>query len=438
MGWAAWAGLAEQGKAAGAGSRARWAARLGGLVHALAQLVPKAASEALPAAIRRAAERSRPLAPEGIPAPRRVKAGPAARRRGGEGADAGSVCPDLQVPCGQLCIEVLTSAANCGACNNACPARATCVAGKCVCPEGETSCDGKCVDMQTSTEHCGACGVSCRGGTCTKGECACPKGNVNCEGQCVDLTTSAAHCGSCVTACANNHICAAGLCTCATGLNECGETCVDVLKDKANCGECDKACPADKVCAGGTCVCAPGQTECSGKCTDLARDAAHCGTCTNACMGAIPCLKGICGCPAGQELCGTTCVDLSNDPAHCGSCVNACATAQFCTDGKCLKSPCDGLCTGAEQVLLAADGFREENFGTTEHCYEVQSYEPTETNPRIICWNFSSSRTLIVNGAVIPCTADAGQPLTKKRAGGYCVQVGRGGNVDAGFLFPIK
>jgi hypothetical protein len=250
--------------------------------------------------------------------------------------------------------------------------------------------------------------------------------------------TSAAHCGSCDTACANNHICAAGACTCATGLNECNETCVDVLKDKANCGECDKACSADKVCTGGTCVCATGQTECDGKCVDLTKDAAHCGTCANACMSGMPCLKGICGCPTGQELCGTTCVDLSSDPAHCGSCVNACPMGQFCTDKKCLKSPCDGLCTGAELVPLSADGFREENFGTNPHCYEVQGYEPTETNARIVCWNFATGRTLSVNGATIPCTADKGEALATKRAGGYCVQVGRGGNTDAGFLLPMK
>lgn len=91
-----------------------------------------------------------------------------------------------------------------------------------------------------------------------------------------------------------------------------------------------------------------------------------------------------------------------------------------------------------EPVTLGSDGFRKEGFGTGAHCYEVRGYEPTETSPRIVCWNFAGDRSLKVNGATVACVQNEGVPLMKKRADGYCVQVGAGNAADAGFLLPTR
>jgi hypothetical protein len=96
------------------------------------------------------------------------------------------------------------------------------------------------------------------------------------------------------------------------------------------------------------------------------------------------------------------------------------------------------LCTNPEAVTLGTDGFRKENFGTGEHCYEVRGYDPTETKSRLVCWNFASDRTLKVNGMTAPCLQGAAYALTAKRADGFCVQIGMGNGADAGFLFPIR
>jgi hypothetical protein len=66
----------------------------------------------------------------------------------------------------------------------------------------------------------------------------------------------------------------------------------------------------------------------------------------------------------------------------------------------------------------------------------VRGYEPTATNPRIVCWEFAAGRTLRVNGGLVPCLVDQGYALTSERAGGYCVQVSAGGNSFAGILLP--
>ena len=86
----------------------------------------------------------------------------------------------------------------------------------------------------------------------------------------------------------------------------------------------------------------------------------------------------------------------------------------------------------------ADDGFREDPLGTSGRCFEVQNYEPTETNRRIVCWNFQNGRTLKVNGTSVACLTGAGVALGEPRAGGYCVQVGSGQASYAGILLPTK
>jgi hypothetical protein len=149
-------------------------------------------------------------------------------------------------------------------------------------------------------------------------------------------------------------------------------------------------------------------------------------------------MGGKCGCEPDQTLCGTECVDLDSDPDHCGGCNDACPTGEFCTARQCLASPCDGICNNPTNVSSSGDGFRVEPLGTAAGCYEVRRYNPTQTEPRIVCWEFQAGRTLRVNGQSTQCLSGAGAPLPGVRADGYCVQVGAGGAEFAGILFPTR
>jgi hypothetical protein len=229
----------------------------------------------------------------------------------------------------------------------------------------------------------------------------------------VNLDVSYDNCGTCATSCINNQVCDDGECTCLPEQTDCDGTCADLEQDEKHCGDCDTECISNKICDDGECTCLPEQTDCDGTCADLTSDKAHCGSCGTACGNTELCVNGRCG---GR----------------------ACPTGQFCTDGTCLRSPCDGLCEPAEAVTASADGFRVEPLGTGARCFEVRRYAPMSTQPRIVCWEFDASRTLRVNGATTPCIPDAGHPLGKPRADGYCVQIGPGGADFAGFLFPTR
>jgi hypothetical protein len=85
---------------------------------------------------------------------------------------------------------------------------------------------------------------------------------------------------------------------------------------------------------------------------------------------------------------------------------------------------------------MATDGFRKENLGSGERCFEIDNYKPTQTNTRIVCWNFESSRTLVVNGQAVPCLPNHGYDLPAEELGWYCVHVGAGGADDSGLILP--
>jgi hypothetical protein len=87
---------------------------------------------------------------------------------------------------------------------------------------------------------------------------------------------------------------------------------------------------------------------------------------------------------------------------------------------------------------MRAEGFRVDPLGTTARCFEVRNYHPTETDPRIVCWEFQAGRSLAVNNESTPCLQNEGSPLGPERADGYCVEVGAGGAEFAGFLFPLR
>jgi hypothetical protein len=129
--------------------------------------------------------------------------------------------------------------------------------------------------------------------------------------------------------------------------------------------------------------------------------------------------------------------DLGSDPLNCGSCGNECVGAEECLDGTCADAPCDGLCETSTPVPLSGDGFRFDNIGTVERCFEVVGYVRDGSEPTVICWNFQAPRTLEVNGQAIECVTEPGAGVGDPRAGGYCLKVGAGNHDFAGFKFPL-
>ncbi len=94
-------------------------------------------------------------------------------------ADVGSVdtgprCVAPIAECSGACVNLQSSATNCGGCGRACATGQSCVAGMCalVCAAPTVICGAACVNTQTDTAHCGACGNTCAtGARCALGRC---------------------------------------------------------------------------------------------------------------------------------------------------------------------------------------------------------------------------------------------------------------------------
>jgi hypothetical protein len=140
---------------------------------------------------------------------------------------------------------------------------------------------------------------------------------------------------------------------------------------------------------------------------------------------------------AGNDGCSAA--DLMTSEMHCGACMNACRVGEECHGGVCVSSPCDGLCdTWSSLTPSPGDGYRRDNIGTGDSCFEVDSYVPVSGAPTIVCWNFAEGRSLAINGILTPCVSGAGHELTMMpRAGGFCAQVAAGDHSSAGFVFPL-
>jgi hypothetical protein len=129
-----------------------------------------------------------------------------------------------------------------------------------ICPQGETACGDRCVDLLTSAGNCGQCGAPvgklevCRAGLAT-----CAPGVATCDGACTDLARDPAHCGDCATACDPGTFCTTEGGTtrceaaCPEGFTPCGGACVDLQSDRLNCSACGVACTAGQQCRAGTC-----------------------------------------------------------------------------------------------------------------------------------------------------------------------------------------
>jgi hypothetical protein len=108
--------------------------------------------------------------------------GAAALPGAGAGSDAGDTsCAAFgSTLCGELCVDLQTDDANCGACGRACAPGGGCVAGVCasaVCPSGFRICNGRCVDVRSDPANCGDCNAACPSFSgCGQGQCAaaCP------------------------------------------------------------------------------------------------------------------------------------------------------------------------------------------------------------------------------------------------------------------------
>src|SRR5438045_3888987 len=77
---------------------------------------------------------------------------------GGPGNAAQSTCQGGLMSCNGLCVDVSTSAAQCGSCGRACGAGLVCSLGNCSnsCASGLMQCGSDCADTNSSAQHCGA------------------------------------------------------------------------------------------------------------------------------------------------------------------------------------------------------------------------------------------------------------------------------------------
>jgi hypothetical protein len=137
---------------------------------------------------------------------------------------------------------------------------------------------------------------------------------------------------------------------------------------------------------------------------------------------------------AGNDACPGA--DFMTDEMHCGNCTTECPTGVECLGGVCVSSPCEGLCaTWTGLPLAPGDGYRKENVGNGESCFEVTGYNPAPAMPKVTCWELIDGRTFEINGQSISCPqVDPGASITApQRGGGYCVHVGAGEEEFGGF-----
>ncbi|MBL8600451.1 MAG: hypothetical protein JNK72_00860 [Myxococcales bacterium] len=330
--------------------------------------------------------------------------------------------------------DTRASVTNCGACGMMCPAvpnaTATCGNSRCgfTCNAGFGDCDGDAsngceVDLSTSTAHCGVCNNACAmpaNGTaaCVMGACgvaSCAAGFGNCDNNVANgcetvLAASASNCGACGRACAVGQICTAGACgvPCPDGQARCGGTCTQIENDPNNCGACGNRCATGSLCGGGRCIttCTTGQVVCAGGCVTLASDNTHCGACGNRCADGFRCMSGSCrlSCPTGQTQCSNSCVDILTDRNHCGRCGAVCNQAENCIAGTCVlqcpstQTACSGRCvdTRSDALNCGACGRTCPTGCVNGMCASIVDIESTNSNNcalytsgRVFCWGLN-------------------------------------------------
>lgn len=294
---------------------------------------------------------------------------------------SGVPCVDGAVACGDVCVQLPSSAEHCGACGNACAAGEICDVGRCRasaegCSTGLVLCGSGCFDLSSTDEHCGACDTACPAeAECEASACACPGQLSACGAACVDTLTDSANCGACGQRCLDAQTCESGECRCPPGTLQCtsatlgvsdgaltptsSEACVDPSSDPRHCGGCGIVCSGGQLCEGGACMCPSEQTLCGDGCVDTATSQDHCGSCGNACADGFVCSAGSCVCPEGQTACDGVCIDTQGDALNCGACGERCSIGEGCSAGSCASGAlgedgCEGLASDVSIAEVAA------------------------------------------------------------------------------------
>ena len=287
----------------------------------------------------------------------------------------------LKATCGGQPVDILSDAANCNGCGNACPDGYSCSNGKCMpatCASGESVCNGYCVNF--SDTHIVSC-TPMRGMECEIGYTDCDGLiSTGCEAM---LSGDADNCGICGTVCPSSMSCEDGFCKPA----KCGDDfsgiicaedgvsqCVYADTDADNCGACGHRCSENSVvnaqsgvCKDGRCryECNDGYTNVASEdggdidtaeniiCVDLQNNNVYCGERRQTCAPGYYCAEGACeptGCDDPFQMpCGEskTCADVSSDDENCGSCGNSCKTSAgtpYCHDSACVECVKDEHC----------------------------------------------------------------------------------------------
>jgi hypothetical protein len=127
-------------------------------------------------------------------------------------------------------------------------------------PGCETCGEASCVDTQGDNAPCSGCGLACpAGATCSAGRCECLGGLSRCGDACVDHDENPDHCGRCDVVCGAQEVCSSGSCqlgACQVGTN-CDRACVDTQRSLLHCGGCEQACEPGQACIDGSCGCDP-------------------------------------------------------------------------------------------------------------------------------------------------------------------------------------
>lgn len=278
-----------------------------------------------------------------------------------------------------------TDSNNCGACGVVCADDKSCVNGSCECTSfgtPECPCPATapdhcpnlgCTNILSDAANCGACGTTCAptvctdhpetvsvGMNCAQGECviACKRGSLDCDD---DLELGCGLSNGCETPIDRNNCGACGR-ACAEA-EDCimGPPNVPEPSRSIGCYAADKCLPNEEWCIW---TASDGLTT-ESRCTDPQSDIHNCGECGVRCDAfdnllfedvsqahVVPaCKHGVCqvDCESGWGDCdgdpNNGCeTNLQTDGANCGGCGLACDTGhgQPCIRGACLMTECDG------------------------------------------------------------------------------------------------